>query len=308
MLGESTFRKLSEIGAKRVMVQIPEGLKTKAYDIYSELRSGGFAPMISVEPCFGACDLRDAEAKELGCDALLHIGHSDFGVKPKLPVVYDDWASDFDPVNVVAAHMGELDGFSSIGLAATVQHVGSLGHAKSFLESKGKRALVGKSGMLREGQVLGCDCSSALSVSGGADCFIYIGGGLFHAEALARSTGKPVFRVNPEDSSFTQIPYDAKKAEIRRLMRIEKARQKKRFAVFLCTKPGQRRAKEAFDTLKALRSSGRDTILITADMLTPEKITGMGIDVIVNTACPRIYDDQKAFGAIILQPGDAAEL
>ncbi|MCK4714410.1 MAG: diphthamide synthesis protein, partial [Candidatus Aenigmarchaeota archaeon] len=98
MLSENILKKLKSLKAKKVFVQIPEGLKTRALEISGFLDKEGFETVTCVEPCFGACDLRDSEAKRLGCDALLHIGHTDFGLKTALPVVYEEWQLDFDPV------------------------------------------------------------------------------------------------------------------------------------------------------------------------------------------------------------------
>lgn len=74
--------------AKRVFVQFPEGIRHKMPEIAKHLEKEGFEIVICTEPCYGACDIREEEAARLKCDALLHIGHEDFGIKSKLPVVY----------------------------------------------------------------------------------------------------------------------------------------------------------------------------------------------------------------------------
>ena len=79
--------KIKMLGANRVLLQVPEGLKTKVQEISKELE--GLEVLISTEPCYGACDVRDHEAKQLGCDVVLHIGHSDFGVKTEVPVILE---------------------------------------------------------------------------------------------------------------------------------------------------------------------------------------------------------------------------
>ena len=74
---EDAVRKVVDSGARWVFVQAPEGLKTSLLGIGVELRKAGIEAVLSCEPCFGACDLRDIEAKRIGCDLLLHIGHAD---------------------------------------------------------------------------------------------------------------------------------------------------------------------------------------------------------------------------------------
>ena len=83
-------------GFRRIYLQIPEGLKTSVQDLVAFLESEGFTVFLSVEPCFGACDLREHEARMLKCDVILHIGHSDFGVRTKMPIIYEHYGIDIN--------------------------------------------------------------------------------------------------------------------------------------------------------------------------------------------------------------------
>ena len=308
MISEQTLRKLKSLEARKLFVQIPEGLKMKALEIAGFLESKGFEPVMSVEPCFGACDLRENDAKALGCDAILHIGHTDFGLKTTLPVVYDVWRSGFDPVNVLKHEISNLDGFGSIGLLATAQHIDAVRNLKAFLKSRGKRVLTAKSGALQEAQVLGCNYANAVQIEKEADCFIIIGSGKFHYSGLLESVSKPVFFINAEEGSMKLIKESRNRLAVKKEMRIEKARGLKTFGIFISTKPGQMHTDAAENVAKMLRERGKRVVFISADMLTPEKIMGMGIEVLVNTACPRIYDDQKLFGIVILNPDDVERI
>ncbi|MEM7819130.1 MAG: diphthamide synthesis protein, partial [Candidatus Aenigmatarchaeota archaeon] len=75
---EEAIKTLKRIKAKKVLVQFPEGLKLRIQDIAKKLEKEGFNVVLCLEPCFGACDIRDEEAKRLGCEAILHIGHEEF--------------------------------------------------------------------------------------------------------------------------------------------------------------------------------------------------------------------------------------
>jgi 2-(3-amino-3-carboxypropyl)histidine synthase len=301
MIAKGTINRLKNLKAKRIFVQIPEGLKPRALEIVAFLERKGFEAVISTEPCFGACDLRDHEAKMLGCDAVLHVGHTDFGLDSLLPVVYEEWASDFDPVKVLRRHK---IAYNSVGLLATAQHICSLSAVKRFLERKGKTALIGKGRGVRDGQVLGCNYSSARVLEGHVDCFLFIGSGSFHMAGLAEKTKKPIFSVDAESGKFGRFEFDRDKEEVRRRLRREKARGMQRFGIFISTKPGQADMQKALQVKKALEQKGKDTLLISADALSPEKIMGMGIQVLVNAACPRLYDDQQMFRMTILSPED----
>jgi len=299
---------LRKLGARKVLVQIPEGLKVQASRISSLLERNGMDALISVEPCFGACDLLDIEAKQLGCDALLHIGHSDFGLEAALPVVYDEFNLYFDPVKSLEGNMAQLAGFKAIGLVTTAQHIGSLAKARDFLEKRKKEVLVGKSERLRPGQILGCDYSAAKSIESAVDCFLFIGSGRFHPLGLVQRTSRPVLFLDTESGKMADISGERDNMEVKRRLRIEKARGLSKFGIFVSTKPGQRNIQKASKLKKALEKKGKKVVVITASMLTPEKISGMGFEVLVNTACPRIFEDQQLFRLVVLNPEDAEQI
>lgn len=62
--------------AKRVCIQLPDGLKPKAKEITDTLHEAtGADVIIWMGSCFGACDI-PLEAERLGVDILLHWGHT----------------------------------------------------------------------------------------------------------------------------------------------------------------------------------------------------------------------------------------
>jgi 2-(3-amino-3-carboxypropyl)histidine synthase len=304
----SLLEKLKKADARRVLIQIPEGLKTVASEIAGYLDSRGFETMVSVEPCFGACDIRDKDAEAFGCDVLVHFGHSDLGLKTAVPVIYEEYKIDYDPSEMLEKNAETLSDFQSVGVFSTIQYTASLEKAKSLLEKQGKEVIIGKSPRLKPGQILGCDFTAAEEVEKKADCLLYIGSGRFHPMGLVEKTTKPVFFLDVENENIADLSPERDKMEIKRRLRIEKAKDAKNFAVFISTKPGQISVQEAEAVKMELTGKGRKTTIITADMLTPDKIRGMGFEVLVNTACPRIYEDQKLFGLIILNPQDIDSL
>jgi len=305
---KNMLSKLRKAKAKKVLIQVPEGLKTKVIEFSLWLEENGIEAIVSVEPCLGACDLRDREAKQLGCDVLLHIGHNDLGLHAAVPVIYEEYELDFDPVTLLKRNMKKLRSFNSIGLVTTTQYVGSLAKASMELEKNGHKVFVGRSARLQPGQVLGCDYSSAKSIASKVECFLFIGSGRFHPLGLVDRTEKPVFFLDIEAKEMTEISTQKTKIEISRQLRIEKASGLKNFGIFVSTKPGQIDIEKANEIKKVLLRLGKTAFIITADMLTPEKIMGIPIQVLVNTACPRIYDDQAMFGVVMLNPADVYHL
>jgi 2-(3-amino-3-carboxypropyl)histidine synthase len=304
MLRDETIRMLKKAGARRVLVQVPEGLKPRARDIAAALEKEGFVPFISVEPCFGACDLIDREAVGMA-DALLHIGHSDYGLKASVPVVYEEMMFEHDPVPLLSKHLNSLKPYTNIGLISTVQHLPGLAKAKVFLESHGKSALLGKpSRALHPGQVLGCDYSAAKSIEGRVDCFLFIGSGRFHPLGLAMETAKPVLFLDTEAGSLTNLSEEKKTLERLRGAGIAKASQAKAFGILISTKPGQAHPDLAMEAKGRLESLGKKAFILVANQVTPEKLLGLGVEALVNTACPRIREDARAFRMPIISPSD----
>ncbi len=67
---------IKEKKAKRVMLQLPDGLKARAGDLADEIaRETGAEVLIWAGSNYGACDL--APAAE-GVDLLVHFGHSEW--------------------------------------------------------------------------------------------------------------------------------------------------------------------------------------------------------------------------------------
>lgn len=65
-------------GAKRVMVQLPDGLKNKALEILEFLSSRTDAEILFWSGTnFGACDL-PVGLDRLGVDLLIHLGHTEW--------------------------------------------------------------------------------------------------------------------------------------------------------------------------------------------------------------------------------------
>lgn len=73
---------ISRERAKRVCIQLPDGLKSKADDIQRELEEKTGATIIFwAGSCFGACDI-PVGLEKLGVDLIIQFGHS--GWRPRL--------------------------------------------------------------------------------------------------------------------------------------------------------------------------------------------------------------------------------
>jgi len=303
------LRKLKKFKAKKIFIQVPEGLKMQVLDIAEFLQSKGFEAFVCIEPCYGACDIRDDEALRTGCDLILHFGHSDFGVKTNVPVIYEEFRVDVDVIPLLKKNLHILKHYKNIALVTTLQYVSALDKVKRFLESFDKNIFIGKSRKTKHpGQVLGCDYSAAESVEAKVDCFLFFGSGRFHPLGLSLRVNKPVLFLDLETGKIENLESEKQRIERIRFMQIEKAKTCKRFGILVSTKPGQARPKLAEKIHLSLRKTGRKAWILVADEIKPEKLLGLDIECLINTACPRITDDFRIFKKPILSPEELEKI
>ncbi|MEM2935699.1 MAG: diphthamide biosynthesis enzyme Dph2, partial [Candidatus Bathyarchaeia archaeon] len=66
-LEEERLRKeIISRGAKRVLLQLPEGLKAEGPRLAAMVEGTGALAIVSADPCYGACDLAILDAETLG--------------------------------------------------------------------------------------------------------------------------------------------------------------------------------------------------------------------------------------------------
>ena len=309
MIGfEDIVNQLKEKNVKKVYIQFPEGLKTKMQEISDSLEKEGFQVILSCEPMWGACDIRTHEAEDLGCDGILNVGHSDFGVSSKLPIIYWPYMLEYDPVPALEKELSKIEKFNSFNLVSTAQHIECLGKVKEFLENKNKKVLAfGKPAISKQaGQVLGCDQAAAFQ--GDADCILFVGSGKFHPLGIVYKTEKPVFALSTDKNTIVDYSEERDKWIRIKLAQIEKAKDGRNFGIVVSTKPGQMYIRQAEVLKKKLEGMGKKAWILVMDFITKEKLMGLKLDALVNCACPRLDEDYHLFGMPVLNPGDVDKL
>ena len=290
---------------EKIMIQAPEGYKKKLLEFADN--EEGKEIFISVEPCYGACDLRDREAKQLGCDKLIHYGHNNFGVQSSVPVGYVILQPEIDPVPMLEKNLEALKEYKKIGLVSTVQFISTLPEMQSLLAKHGKEGIIGtpangRWGASSPGQILGCDVTAAQIIDDKVDCFLFVGTGQFHP--LGMRTKKPFFVLNPEKDSLERNDIDHDKLEKQRYARIAIAKMSNKFGLLLSTKDGQFFPSVAQRIRDILQKNGKKVYTLVADEFTPEKLMGIDVDCYVNCSCPRITEDSGRFGKPLIGPQD----
>ncbi len=134
------------------------------------------------------------------------------------------------------------------------------------------------------GVILGCSRRIPQS-----DCYIVITTGLFHAINIKLLTNKPVFTISPEGVKELSNDY-YKKELIKKEIIKAKILNSRIIGVIESTKPGQRR--DGLSIVKKLREKGYEAYLFVSNEVTPSQLNDYPIDAWINTACPRIVEDE----------------
>lgn len=283
---EKAVEELKKLKAKRIFVQFPDGLTIKIQNISAELEKNDFEIMLCMEPTYGACDVRDDEAKRFKCDAILHVAHQDYGVKSSLPVVYWDYFLEVDAVPILEKEFMKLKDYKNIGLVTSVQFVKSLPAVAKFLKKKGKKVFLHKS-LQYAGQMLGCRIESGLAVEKNVDAFLCISAGKFYSLGLALLTKKPLLNLDLETQSIYSLDAQKKKIEKIIVWNKEMFKEAKSIGFLVSWKKGQIFG-NPFRLKNNLEKQGKKVYIIAMDEISSGKIEGLKLDFLVNFACPRI--------------------
>ncbi len=288
----------------RILLQFPQGLKSKALEEAAKFEKEGHEVFLSATPCWGACDLALDEAKKLKADTLVHYGHAQFGDKKvksgRVEIEYRLY-----PITVDLAALGSalplLKPYKKLGLVTTVSHLhqledmkkilreGDSGHPHEVFTTRGALAIL-------EGQVLGCDSSAADKLSSQVDALVYFGGGEFHP--LGIKAGKPVFAVNPYARSAMQINDLLVRKRKKEQGMLIAALDAKSIGILVSTKSGQFNIRAAENAKKRLLALGvpRVSILVTSEVDFSSLQDFNSFDAYLTTACPRLVDDAERAG------------
>jgi len=301
---------INQRGARRVLIQLPDGLKGHGLELARLIESEtGALAILSADPCYGACDLALDDARHLNADLIAHFGHSAFQSKTEIPVVYIEAGSCLDIDGVVKRALPLIRNLRRIGLATTAQHIHRLSDAKRILTESGKQVFVGRaSGRVgQDGQVLGCDFSAAKAVADEVDGFLFIGGGDFHPLGLALATGKPVVAADPYLNRVGRVNSLLKRVLKQRWAAICKAREAATIGVIVGLKLGQLNLEKALEIKKEIEELGKKAVILCLHEVTPENMASLyTLGALIDTACPRIaIDDASRFRQPILTLDEA---
>jgi Diphthamide synthase subunit DPH2 len=177
-------------GAKKVLLQFPEGLRYFSTEVVERLRERlpDVEFIISGEPSWGACDLAEDEAQLLKVDLLVHFGHSPYTwYYPKFPTLFVRAESKLELSGETLDKLAHsLEGKERVGLTSTIQHWRLVNKVREFLSSRGVSGGRGEALLSLHGGGTGPGVRLQGSTSGsGSSC-----------QYIRRAISRPGFRVS----------------------------------------------------------------------------------------------------------------
>lgn len=287
---------------------MPEGLKSAAFKLARTIEDKtGAEVIISGDPCYGACDLALYPKDRLSADLLVHIGHAEIpGEGPADGVMYVEARARVEIDEPLKQALAMLSNEKRIALAASIQHIHMLDHAKAFFEANGKQVEVGRpSGWLKHaGQVLGCDYASVMAVADRVEAVVVLSGGDFHALGIPIATRKRTIVVDPFQRKARDLTDLVAKILRQRYATILKFQQSKRVGVVAGLKSAQMNLSLVRRLRQLLEDAGKETVLLSAIEVVPETLESfVDIEAFVEIGCPRIaIDDRQRYRKPILSP------
>jgi 2-(3-amino-3-carboxypropyl)histidine synthase len=289
--------------AKKVALQVPEGLKTRIAGIVEEIEKGTGATVLTfIDPCFGACDIADERAKALGAELLVHFGHKEFVAKHAIDTVYIPVDYGAKAVSCLVEKLAKELGkkkLKNIALCSTAQYSKHVELAEKALKKKGFSVQGACS-------VLGCSYGCMKKLEKKIDAAVFVGDGVFHPIGLSFAVAKPVFTADPIESLVEELKTQRDLFLRKRIAMIEGLKQAKVVAIWVSTKKGQQKTALAESLKEKFEKQGKKALLLASDFINPDYMLGIKAEGIVCTACPRIaLDDSSSYRQPIVNPTEA---
>jgi 2-(3-amino-3-carboxypropyl)histidine synthase len=298
---EKLFSELKKRKPKRILVQLPEGVKTKALDLQEKITKLGIEVIFSGETAWGGCCIAVDEAKKFDCDLIVHFGHAQF-MKSDFPVIYIEIKDVLNLEPILKKSLASLKKFKTLGLSYSVQHMQDLDKIIAFYKNNDKEVVLSskKGYAAYPGHVIGCEYNGLKDIQKKVDAFVIIGN-RFHSVGAALAVQKPVFLVDVYNDEVSDMENFREKLIRERAISIDKLKQAKSVGIIVEMKPGQRFGSPK-DLMKKFQKAEKKVILISMNEISVDKIANFyNIDAFVELACPRIaVDDFKKYPKPIL--------
>ncbi|KAG8423271.1 Diphthamide biosynthesis protein 1 [Metarhizium acridum] len=306
-----TIHRIRTSGAKKVALQMPEGLLLFATTISDILTQ--FCPdietLIMGDVTYGACCIDDYTARALGCDLLVHYAHSCLipvdVTKIKTLYVFVDIS--IDTAHLLASLERNFATGKTMAVVGTIQFNATIHGVRSNLEAAGFKVLVPQIAPLSKGEILGCT-SPRLKDEDAVDMILYLGDGRFHLESIMiHNPSIPAYRYDPYSRKLTRETYGHDEMQSLRRSAIHTARTAKRWGLILGSLGRQGNPHTMALIEKRLKEKGIPWVNLLLSEIFPGKLAVMSdVECWVQVACPRLSIDWGyAFPRPLLTPYEA---
>eukprot|EP00760_Papus_ankaliazontas_P034052 PhM_4_TR6921/c0_g1_i1/m.80579/K07561/DPH1, dph2; 2-(3-amino-3-carboxypropyl)histidine synthase len=290
-----TVSRIKQIKAKRVALQFPEGLlqfSIAIADIISH--HANVETVILGDVTYGACCVDDLAGRALGCDFLVHYGHSCLisikdCVVPKMMYVFVEIGIDVE--HFIETTKALVPPSEKLAVFSTIQFVVALRAASQSLSETYGYLHMPQVKPLSCGEVLGC---TSPIVPEDVSTVVYLGDGRFHLESvMIHNPSKRFLQYDPYVKKMTAESYDYEEMMKTRFGAIQQAKNAQTFALILGTL-GRQGSPRILERLEAvLRNKGKKFVTYLVSELSIPKVEMLGshIEAAIQIACPRLSID-----------------
>lgn len=306
-----TIHRIRTLGAKKVALQMPEGLLLFATTISDILVQfcPGIETLIMGDVTYGACCIDDYTARALGCDLLVHYAHSCLipvdVTKIKTLYVFVDIS--IDTSHLLASLERNFATGKTIAVVGTIQFNATIHGVRTTLEKAGFRVLVPQIAPLSKGEILGCT-SPRLRDDDAVDLILYLGDGRFHLESIMiHNPAIPAYRYDPYSRKLTRETYGHDEMQNLRRTAIATAKGARKWGLILGSLGRQGNPHTMALIERRLRERGIPFVNLLLSEIFPGKLALMSdVECWVQVACPRLSIDWGyAFPRPLLTPYEA---
>ncbi|KAI0154316.1 putative diphthamide synthesis protein-domain-containing protein [Xylariaceae sp. FL1272] len=306
-----TIHRIRSSGAKKVALQMPEGLLLFATTISDILTQ--FCPSIETlimgDVTYGACCIDDYTARALGCDLLVHYAHSCLIPVDvtKIKVLYVFVDISIDTAHLLATMDRNFSSPKTIAMVGTIQFNATIHGVRTALEKAGFKVLIPQIAPLSKGEILGCT-SPRLPDSEAVDIILYLGDGRFHLESIMIHNPKiPAYRYDPYSRKLTRETYGHEEMQTLRRDAITTAKTAKKWGLILGSLGRQGNPATMSLIESKLKAMGVPWVNLLLSEIFPGKLAMMSdVECWVQVACPRLSIDWGyAFPRPLLTPYEA---
>eukprot|EP00796_Vickermania_ingenoplastis_P000458 gene458-240_t len=273
---EKCVKRIKEKEATRVALQFPEGLLLFAASIADILETQTGAEMVILgDVTYGACCVDDFAAKALGCDFLIHYGHSCLiSIKdclvPNMMYVFVE--IDIDLQHLIDTVTALVPSDTRLACIATVQFISSMRSAMKTLQTHFTHPIVvPQMRPLSTGEILGC--TSPLVDPSSVDLVLYVGDGRFHLESfLIAHPTLEALQYDPYKKELTKESYNNEEMRTLRKEAVELGKKATSFAIIMGTLGRQGHPRVVDRILRLAKQQNKRATLLLMSEIFPQKL------------------------------------